>query len=431
MFKADVGERPTQSVAIEQRKTILHITADYPDCNKPINTYAIKNFIDKIDDFDNYIICISRSAFPWRYKIVPGGGVNNSKLISLKYWGLPFGIFLALSMYIVARRIHSIVRRRGLHVDLIHAHKLTFEGLAAFWLSRWMRVPMVCSLRGEVEQKVLRAKPHYRPLYSAVARRAKFLYFVSAWVREEIRTTLKADAAKERLLPNFVQHRGIVRERDFAKDRLVSILVLDDKRKGLDKLLPAFRQVMGTVPNASLDLIGRGTPSTFERLRRVIQECGLQNSVRLVGPMDHESLVRRLPTYAGMVLVSRNETFGMSYVEALLSGVPILYSKGTGIDGYVDDIDAAVGVCPRSVEDIRDGLITLLKNQHAYRLWLEENADRISRRFAPAVHLLNYARDIRSILEPLNGPKLQTKNENLLISLASRKQLIRRGQSRD
>lgn len=409
MLEVDVDTHPSQCSEIALRETILHITADYPDCNKPVNTYAIKNFIDQIDCFDSYIVCISRTALPWRCKIVPGGGVDNARLISVKYWGFPFGVFLALSMYIVARRIRSIIRSRGMRIDLIHAHKLAFEGLAAFWLSRWTGVPMVCSLRGEVEQKVLRAKPHYRPLYSAVARRSKFLYFVSAWVRQEIRTTLNAEAAKERLLPNFVQHRAIAPRREFEKDRLVSIMVLDDKRKGLDMLLPAFRQVVDRMPTASLDLIGRGTPSTFERVGRIIQESGLQDSVRVIGRLDHEALVRRLPTYAGMVLVSRNETFGMSYVEALLAGVPIVYSKGTGIDGYVDGIEAAVGVSPRSVEDIRDGLIALLKNQEAYRLWLAANADRVLRRFEPAIHLANYASDIRSIFRPerLESPTYQ------------------------
>ena len=416
MLEVDVDTHTSPCSEMARRETILHITADYPDCNKPINTYAIKNFIDGIDCFDNYIICLSRTALPWRCKIVPGGGVDNPRLISVKYWGFPFGVFLALSMYIVARRIRSILRSRGMRIDLIHAHKMAFEGLAAFWLSRWTRIPMVCSLRGEVEQKVLRAKPHYRPLYAAVARRSKFLYFVSAWVRPEIRTALRAEIAKERLLPNFVRHRAIAPQREFEKDRLVSVMVLDDKRKGLDMLLPAFRQVVDAMPTATLDLIGRGTPRTFERLRRVIRERGLQDSVRLVGRMEHDDLVRRLPTYAGMVLVSRNETFGMSYVEALLAGVPIVYSKGTGIDGYVDGIDAAIGVSPRSVDEIRDGLLALLENQQAYRLWLAENADRVLRRFEPAIHRTNYACDLRSIFKP-EGVALPTADQNVPASL--------------
>ena len=153
--------------------------------------------------------------------------------------------------------------------------------------------------------------------------------------------------------------------------------------------------------------------------------------MRVIGRLDHEDLVRRLPTYAGMVLVSRNETFGMSYVEALLAGVPIVYSKGTGIDGYVDGIEAAVGVSPRSVEDIRDGLIALLKNQEAYRLWLAANADRVLRRFEPAIHLANYASDIRSIFRPerLESPTYQSKCADL--TSRDMEKMIKMGKSRD
>jgi glycosyltransferase involved in cell wall biosynthesis len=375
----------------------LHITADYPDCNKPVNTYAVKNFIDQLDEFDNYIIAINRTALPWKCSTNPGGGVGDPRLISIKYWGFPFGILLALSLYIVARQIRSIVRARGVEFDLIHAHKLTFEGVVAFWLSRWTDTPMVCSIRGEVESKVLRAKPHYRFLYIAVARCAKRLYFVSAWIRYDIRRTLRVDARKERLLPNFVRDCQITPRKEHVKDALAAVMVLDDKRKGLDRLLPAFRQVIDRVPTASLDLIGRGTPTTFKRVDCTLREYGLRDHVRVVGPLDHGELIRRLPNYAGMVLPSRNETFGMAYVEALLSGVPILYSKKTGIDGFLDDIGAAVGVDPLSVKSVSDGLMRLLVNQDWYAQWLRDNADCVRARFSPHVYVAQYTEDVRSI----------------------------------
>ena len=184
MLEVDVDTHPSQCSEIALRETILHITADYPDCNKPVNTYAIKNFIDQIDCFDNYIVCISRTALPWRCKIVPGGGVDNPRLISVKYWGFPFGVFLALSMYIVARRIRSIIRSTG------HAHRShPCAQIGLRRAGRILAVPLDRHSDGLLAAGARSSRKSCAPnriigrSTAAVARRSKFLYFVSAWVR--------------------------------------------------------------------------------------------------------------------------------------------------------------------------------------------------------------------------------------------------------
>ena len=81
---------------------------------------------------------------------------------------------------------------------------------------------------------------------------------------------------------------------------------------------------------------------------------------------------------------NHNETFGMVYLEALLCGIPILYSNGTGIDGFVDWISAKAGVDPASVKSIAQGLNDVLENQQVYRPWLKENRGTIQSGFGRA-----------------------------------------------
>ena len=42
----------------------------------------------------------------------------------------------------------------------------------------------------------------------------------------------------------------------------------------------------------------------------------------------------------------------MVFVEALFSGLPILYHANTGIDGYLEDIDAAVKVYNQNTDEL-------------------------------------------------------------------------------
>ena len=99
---------------------------------------------------------------------------------------------ISYAMSIVALRVRRLIAQRGLSVDLIHAHKLCYEGIAGYLLSRWLAVPLVCSVRGDAERLALRVLPHYQPIFRAVAQRCRRLYYVSAWIRPQIERRLKA-----------------------------------------------------------------------------------------------------------------------------------------------------------------------------------------------------------------------------------------------
>jgi len=74
------------------------------------------------------------------------------------------------------------------------------------------------------------------------------------------------------------------------------------------------------------------------------------------------------------VMPSKAETFGLVYIEALLQGLPILFTKGEGIDGYYDN---SIGerVNDSTVQEIQNKLQDLLSNENIYNFDL----DRISK----------------------------------------------------
>jgi glycosyltransferase involved in cell wall biosynthesis len=381
------------------RPTVLHVTADYPDLNKPINTLAVKNFIDANDEVLHRIISLNRTATPWRFRVTDGGGHADPRMVSVRYAGLPLGVQLATSMYVVARLSHAIIKRQGWQFDVIHAHKFTYDGLAAYWLSLWTGKPLICSVRGEVEDKVFRFKPHYAPLYRRVAEHCRRLYYVSAWFRPEMQRRFGIGPEKERLLPNFVHIPQIVPRAEFRHNAFVSVMSFDDKRKGLDMLLPAFKQVVARVPDATLDLIGRGAPERLREIQNLINRDGLAQNVRLIGPVEHNELLHRLGSYAGLLLPSRHETFGMSYIEALLSGVAILYSNGTGVDGYLDGIQGAFGADPYSPDSIRNAILALITQQQSAREWLLKNRREVLARFDSPRHIAAYNSDLCELIK--------------------------------
>lgn len=370
---------------------VLHISADYPDANRSETTQAVRTFVTSNHELDYFVVSLNRVVNPFKCNCVDGDDKGDSRVISMRYWGMPYGVLLALSMLIVALRIRRQLAKRSIKVDLIHAHKLTFEGLAAWWLGHWLTLPLVISVRGEAESKILRFKPHYKGLIQRVLRDAGRILYVSAWVKPILNQHFDISTDKQALLPNFVKESGAMYSDELDCDHLVTVLDINVfRKKGLDRLLPAFQRVLKRFPNAKLDVIGRGNAHVISEVESIITGLGLQDCVRLKGTFDNTELLKMLPRYAGLALPSHNETFGMVYVEALLCGIPILYSKGTGIDGFVDWIPAKVEVDATSLDSIAEGLENILKNQKNYRQWLKDNHGVIQSSFDRASYLSTY-----------------------------------------
>lgn len=389
--------------SVMRKPKVLHISADYPDANRTETTQAVRNFVTANHELNYFVVSLNRVSNPLRCNSVRGDGQDDYRVLSMRYWGLPYGLFLALSMLIVAFRIHRVLIRQQIKIDLIHAHKLTFEGLAAWWLARWLSVPLIVSVRGEAESKILRFKPHYKWLIQRVLRDAARVFYVSAWFQPILNQHFNIPISKQALLPNFVQESEATCSDELLHDHLVTVLNINIfRKKGLDNLLSAFTHTLKRFPNAKLDVIGNGSVRAITKVTELITSLDLQDYVKLIGAFDNSELLRMLPRYAGLALPSHNETFGMVYEEALLCGIPILYSKGTGIDGFVDWIPAKAGVDPSSVKSIADGLEALLKNQEKHRRWLKKNHQAIRSSFKRGFYLTQYNEFIWKLLSGSN-----------------------------
>ncbi|QIZ78445.1 glycosyltransferase [Ferrimonas lipolytica] len=373
------------------RRCVLHLAVEYPSLNRSTNTPAVRNFIRANPEVDYRVFALRRTANPSACNALVGDDQGDNKVTSMKYWGLPYGILLFLSMTIVAWRIYRTVQSERLSIASIHAHKFSFEGIAGWWLSRWLNVPLALSVRGEAEQKILRYKPHYKPFYRRQLNDATKIYYVSAWFKAQMVRHFNIDPHKESLLPNFVAERDWSPVVTFQHNHLVSIMDLNvQEKKGFVPLLQAVAQLTTSYPDLRLDIIGGGFPKSMKKAQQHIDQLGLAANVTLLGQTDNQQLLQTLPNYAGMVLPSRNETFGMAYVESLLSGVPIMYSNATGIDGFLDGIEAGIGADPNSVDSIAVAIQQLLLHQQPWRQWLKLNHKIVVERFSRAEYIKQY-----------------------------------------
>jgi glycosyltransferase involved in cell wall biosynthesis len=367
---------------LSRTPVVLHITGDYPDPSRSPTTVAIKQLIDSLDDCDHIIISLTRThdprgVFVREYPAKPG-----QRLFAVHHFGLPFGVGLFASFRAVARQIENLLEGHGLEPNMIHSHRLTFDGIAGWLISRRRRIPHVVSVRGEVESKVLRYKPSYRFLVDRILRDAYRIYYVSAWFRPVLEKLCPAAAHKGHLLPNMVANTKTAITPMAPEPRIVIAANLDIyAKKGVDRLISAFAKAHPRIPGVTLEIVGPGRDRNVHALQQIIETAQLGSLVNLRGALPNAAFLGELPRAMALAMPSRNETFGMVYTEALFAGIPILYGRGTGIDGHLDGLEVGIGVPVNDLDAIADGLITLVERNAYFRAEIEQSAAELFRRF--------------------------------------------------
>lgn len=141
--------------------------------------------------------------------------------------------------------------------------------------------------------------------------------------------------------------------------RMVQVSRLDHLQKGQDILLYAVKKVNDLLKEdaVTVDFIGEG-PSR-NHLLKLNQELELQKCCRFLGMRPRDYIYRNLHTYDLLVQPSRFEGFGLTVVEGMAAGLPVLVSDiegpmeviGHGRFGYFfhsEDVDD----CARQILNI-------------------------------------------------------------------------------
>lgn len=132
------------------------------------------------------------------------------------------------------------------------------------------------------------------------------------------------------------------------------------EKKGCDLLLQAFAALASTFPDVDLVMAGPDQVGLQAKLQRMAQDLGIAHRVHWPGMLTGESKWGALRAADAFVLPSHQENFGISVVESLVAGRPVLISNQVNIWPQIAKDQAGL-----VDEDTRAGTERLL------RRWLE------------------------------------------------------------
>ncbi len=245
-------------------------------------------------------------------------------------------IGMSLAPWLLYHAVLPVLRRLladGPPIDLIDAHYLYPDGVAAVWLGRALGLPVVVTARGsDVTQLPDHAIPR-RMIQAAIAD-ADALIAVSAALGERL-VELGAPRAKVTVLRNGVDV-AMFRPpaNDDARAALRASLGLDRptllsvghliERKGHQRIIAAMTEL----PDCQLLVVGEGPERA--RLEALIAARGLSARVRLMGPLPHADLPALYGAADALVLASSREGWANVLLEAMACETPVLASAIPG-----------------------------------------------------------------------------------------------------
>jgi glycosyltransferase involved in cell wall biosynthesis len=133
--------------------------------------------------------------------------------------------------------------------------------------------------------------------------------------------------------------------------------------KGLPLLLRVFDDLRKRYPRARLLLVGAGgldIDNCEDELRRFVTESGLESLVRFTGPV--ENVEAYLQASDVFVFPTEEEAFGISLVEAMACGLPVVSTEAGGLADIMSLGEFGVSVSIGSEEEVRLGLERLLSD---------------------------------------------------------------------
>lgn len=138
----------------------------------------------------------------------------------------------------------------------------------------------------------------------------------------------------------------------------VTRLVHSDVRKGVDAVLRAMPEILRRCPEARYVIAGDGNDrATLEQLAA---KLGIAERVEFRGELSREALCRAYQEADVFVLPSQTEGFGIVYLEAMYSGLPVMAARAGGAPNVVEDGVTGILVAPGDEKQLVSAVSGLL-----------------------------------------------------------------------
>ncbi|MDE5678736.1 glycosyltransferase family 4 protein [Phocaeicola sp.] len=258
------------------------------------------------------------------------------------------------------------------NIDMLYAATLFSEGAVAYQVYKSYAIPYVVVVRATDVNFYLKYMFHLWPLAWNILRFAHKIVFMTEAISQHffsmgitlpVRTCVRQ---KMKVIPNGIEPYWILNAKNkhhvLIPRRLLFIGTFNDN-KNILTTMKVVERLSSRYEGLHLTLVGGGG----NQHEKVLEYCKEHPKLfTFKGKiLDSHELSKVFAESDIFVMVSHSETFGLVYIEALSQGLPIIYSKGQGIDGTLKE-KVGEAADSHSEKSIEDALVRLIDGYNQY-----------------------------------------------------------------
>ena len=264
------------------------------------------------------------------------------------------------------------------HIDVLHVHYAIPHAYAAYMTKKILQdegiiVPIVTTLHG-TDITLVGSHPFYKPAVAFSINHSDSVTAVSESLKRETYEYFEVQK-NIKVIPNFIdvekyRNKPIPCERDLlvsAEEKILTHISNFRPVKRIVDVLKVFERVQKALP-AKLMMIGDG-PET-KRAKQFVKAAGLEDQVLFLGKSNE---IDKILCYTDLfLLLSEQESFGLSALEAMVHRVPVISTNVGGLpevnidgfSGYLHDVGAVEAMAKSAVRLLKNPtLLTQFKQQ--------------------------------------------------------------------
>jgi glycosyltransferase involved in cell wall biosynthesis len=256
-------------------------------------------------------------------------------------------------------------------VDLVHSHFLFSDGAVALKLKREFGIPYITAVRNTDINTFFKYRPDLKRIAYEILNEAEAVVCLNKAYKNKLLQKAPYLVCpnlenKIHVIPNGVEQSWLKNTHTKTDDpKVINCIYVGDlsKNKNIESTISALTKLKEHYP-VSFSVVGCGGNGENRFLDLQKKYDFIKYYGRVTNRGELREIMRRCDIF---IMPSFNETFGLTFIEALSQGLPIIYSKGQGVDGYFDDLKVGVKVDPQSIKEIQDAIVNIYENLTNYR----------------------------------------------------------------
>ena len=255
------------------------------------------------------------------------------------------------------RKLWRVIGR----ADVVHVHTgRDLVSLSALTIAAVRRRTVVVQTHGMIQIRTSLTARTFDLVLRPLMRRALACLVLTAEERSDLTTILGQRSPPLIYVPNGVPDNKQLKQQSAPERQAPVVLYLArlHPRKRPEVFVAAAALVKATLPDARFEIFGPDEGS-LGAVEQAITENRLEGYVTYRGALNHADAVRTIAEADAYVLPSFDEPFGMTILEALSVGTPVVCTTGTGISDVLNERGAAA-INDGSAEALAGAIVRIL-----------------------------------------------------------------------